>query len=144
MTDTIALTSRAADAAPSETPGYPIPDHVPAAISAEHPDAAAVVARRASRGGVRVVDRPDRHRWSLSALAVLTAAFGAVGAATIAADHPSVAPPATIATTVPATSAAPPAPRTCMTMVNTWPFVAPPCALPRPGGARHVMGPIRD
>lgn len=53
-----------------------VPDHVPAELLAEYPDAERLVsATRAPRGGVKVVDRGhERPIWALRLLAVVACA----------------------------------------------------------------------
>jgi len=65
-----------------------VPDHVPATMAAEHPDAAEVVGRRLRRKTIRVVGRGREQRSALPAFALV-----ACVAIAAAAPGPSQAPP---------------------------------------------------
>lgn len=72
------------DVATNPTVDVAVPDHVPAALAAEHPDAAAVVAAPARRPArVRVVQRPRRRSPARLVLALaaclVVAGFAAAG-----------------------------------------------------------------
>jgi hypothetical protein len=76
-----------------------IPDHVPNAWAAEHPDAAAVVARPTDRhGGVRAIGRPARRSAARSVMALAgclaLAGVFAGGEASSSAPQPAANPPA--------------------------------------------------
>ena len=83
-------------AAPTAARPVTVPDHVPRDVAAEHPDAAAVVAGRSPRGGVRVVSRGERRSpaglilglVACALMAAFTAPASAPAAAT--ASNPSI------------------------------------------------------
>lgn len=85
-----------------------VPDHIPADVSAEHPDAAAVVARRPERPvTVRVVDRgPTRSKaglvLALAACALVAVLAGGAQEPSPRPVQPTTPPAATTVTTVPA------------------------------------------
>lgn len=107
---------RGGDVLVHHAPVQTVPDHVPADVAAEHPDAASVVAGRPTPGPVtvRVVDRMSRRSRAGLVLALaacaLVAAFAGGGT-----EGPDVVrvrattPPAatTVSTVAPASSCAP-------------------------------------
>jgi hypothetical protein len=110
-----------------------VPDHVPAEMAAQHPDAASVVAAAAQpapRGGVRVVSRGDTPRSparailglaACAALATLSAATTPAATATVGAA-PSTANPAPT-TTAPVSAPTPSCPPGTSVVVRC----TPPC-----------------
>lgn len=94
---------------------HPVPDHVPAHVAAEHPDAASVVARRPERPiSVRVVGRDERRSRAglvlgLAACALLAAFVGGGDARSDTVEvRATTAPAATTVTSSAATAQCPP------------------------------------
>lgn len=119
----------------------PVPDHVPAALAAEHPDAAAVVARQADpRRGLRIVDRGEQRastQWLLALAACMTlgATFG--GGAAVSPD--SAVPSQRAARSVQHVSSPVPAPASTAACLLTAPWSLTTCA-PHAAGTSPSRG----
>ena len=115
-----------------------IPDHVPADVAAQHPDAAAVVSSgRPHRGGVRVVSRGEQRRSPAGAILALVAcaalAAGAAGASpSDQGTDPVIPAPAAPATGPTVTTSNGVAEASCAPGASVVVRCDPPCPVPSP------------